>query len=296
MERAAVVDIGSNSIRLVIFDRRAHALLQVFNEKVMCGLGRGLNKSGRLNPEGVAAALENLPRFAAVAAAMGASDPVVFATAAVRDAADGPEFLAAVRERAGFDVRLVSGDEEARLAALGVASGILEADGVVGDLGGGSLELISLKGTTLGDHATLPLGVFRVMRDGDGQAAMATAIDRELDRLPWLKELRGRNFYPVGGTWRALARIHMGWVDYPLHVIHHYAITGRTAADMATLLSRFGRKSLSKIKGAPKRRQETLPYGSLVLSTVAGAAGAAAGDLLGLWRTRGHHLRGALRR
>ena len=260
-----MIDIGSNSIRLVVFERQARCLLQVFNEKVMSGLGRGFDETGRLNPEGVASALTNLPRFVAIATAMGVTDLIPFATAAVRDAADGPAFLRELRERAGLEVRLLSGDDEARLSALGVASAVPGTDGIVGDLGGGSLELVSVQGMTMSHHESLPLGAFRLMRDGKAKAeTIIASIDRQLDRLPWLDGFKGRTFYPVGGTWRAFARAHMERVTYPLHVIHHYAIDGADAAETAALLGRLGRKS--KIKGAPKRRLEALPYGALVLS------------------------------
>lgn len=266
--RVAVVDIGSNSIRLVVFDRLVRSLLQVFNEKVMCGLGRGLDKSGRLDPNGVASALENLPRFAAVAAAMNVTKLFVFATAAVREASNGPDFLNQIRESTGFDVRILSGDEEARLSALGVACAIPDADGVVGDLGGGSLELVSIRGMQPGKRGTLPLGAFRLMREDEKPDQLVRWIDRQLDLLPWLDDFKGRTFYPVGGTWRAVARIHMNRVNYPLRVIHHYSIDGRAAAETASLLGSAGRKSLARLKGAPKRRMEALPYGALVLARV----------------------------
>ncbi|MFN4088782.1 MAG: Ppx/GppA family phosphatase [Alphaproteobacteria bacterium] len=273
-QRVAVIDIGSNSIRLVVFDKAARVLRQVFNEKVMCGLGRGLDETGRLNPEGVALALENLPRFAAVARAMGAERIESFATAAPREAADGPSFLAQVEALSGLTVRLLSGDEEARLSALGVVSAIPDADGLVGDLGGGSLELVDARAGVLpagiavtgelGRQTTLPLGPFRLMREGRPEA-MVEAIDRHLDTVPWLDDARGRALYPVGGTWRTFARIHMNHVRYPLHVIHHYALDARQTADLAGILARLGRKSLQRLKGASKRRLETLPYGALVL-------------------------------
>src|SRR5690606_13768548 len=129
-----VVDVGSNSIRLAIFAEASRALLPIFNEKVLCGLGRGLAETGRLNPQGVGSALENLARFVAMAEAMGARDLLAFATAAVRDAEDGAEFLQLVRQQCGLEIRLMSGGEEARLSALGVVSSIPEAEGVVGDL------------------------------------------------------------------------------------------------------------------------------------------------------------------
>lgn len=263
--RLGVIDIGSNSIRLVVFDRPARALIQVFNEKVLCGLGRGLDTTGRLNPAGVASALENLPRFAAIAAVMGAARIEAFATAAVRDAADGPAFLDEVRRLCGFDVRLLSGTEEARLSALGAVSAIPGAEGVVGDLGGGSLELILVQDGSIGEHGTLPLGPLRLMRNQEKESAVAAAIDRELDRFAWLDRLRGQTLYPVGGTWRAFARAHMTQTGYPLHVIHQYAIPGAEAARLAALLGRIGRKG-TRLKGVPKRRQDTLPYGALVLA------------------------------
>ena len=266
-ERIAVIDIGSNSIRLVVFDKAARVLRQVFNEKVMCGLGRGFDETGRLNADGVVQALENLPRFAAVARAMGANRIEGFATAAAREASDGPGFLAEVESRCGFTVRLLSGNEEARLSALGVVSGITEADGLVGDLGGGSLELVDVRAGAVGAgdrQTTLPLGPFRLMREGKPEA-MIQAIDRHLDSVSWIDEARGRALYPVGGTWRTFARIHMNHVNYPLHVIHNYALDARQTADLAGILARLGRKSLQRLKGASKRRLETLPYGALVL-------------------------------
>jgi len=153
-----VVDIGSNSIRLVVFERLARAPQLLFNEKVLCGLGRGLGKDGHLNLQGVESALINLGRFVRIAKAMGVERLDMLATAAVRDAVDGVAFTETVRKRWGQPVRILSGSEEARLSALGVVSGIGEADGLMGDLGGGSVELVGLDRGKLGPHVTLPLG------------------------------------------------------------------------------------------------------------------------------------------
>lgn len=260
-----VVDVGSNSIRLAIFAEASRALLPIFNEKVLCGLGRGLAETGRLNPKGVASALENLARFVAMAEAMGARDLLAFATAAVREAGDGPEFLHLVKEQCGLDIRLMSGGEEARLSALGVVSSIPEAEGVVGDLGGGSLELISVGEERVMETATLPLGPFRV--PGDLRyAELVEFVDAELSALPWLEEARGKALYPVGGSWRSIARVHMRHVRYPLRVIHHYKIGARAAADFGAVVSKLSGQTLRRLKGAPKRRLDVLPHGALVLS------------------------------
>ncbi|HJY48633.1 MAG TPA: Ppx/GppA family phosphatase, partial [Stellaceae bacterium] len=161
-ERIGVIDLGSNSLRLVVFERLGAAVFPLFNEKVMCGLGRGIASTGRLNPEGVALALVNLRRFVAFARAIAVDHLAVLATAAVRDAVNGVEFTETVRKRWRVPVRILSGSEEARLSALGVVSGIPDADGLMGDLGGGSVELVGLDHGRLGPHVTLPLGPLRV--------------------------------------------------------------------------------------------------------------------------------------
>src|SRR5580704_4934661 len=141
-DRIAVIDVGSNSLRLVVFVRLGGTLLPLLNEKVMCGLGRGIAGSGRLDREGMTLAFANLERFVALARSLDADHLAVIATAAVRDASDGTAFAAEVERRCGVAVRIIDGDEEARLSAAGVLAGIPDADGVVGDLGGGSVELV----------------------------------------------------------------------------------------------------------------------------------------------------------
>lgn len=263
--RIGVVDIGSNSIRLVVFAGASRALLPVFNEKVLCGLGRGLAQSGRLNREGVSLAIENLARFSVIAQTMGVRELRAFATAAVRDAEDGGEFLRMVADRCGMTVRLVSGDEEARLSALGVVSSIPGAEGLVGDLGGGSLEVISVSGESVHEHATLPLGPFRVPAKLKHDQ-LVKLIDAELAKLPWLDAMAGKTLYPVGGSWRSIAKVHMRHMGYPLSVIHHYTIGARSAADFGSLVSRLSGETLRRLKGASKRRMEVLPYGALLMS------------------------------
>ena len=265
-ERVGIVDIGSNSIRLVVFDGIARAPLLLFNEKVLCGLGRGLDETGRLNEEGVDSALINLARFVRLAKTMGVGRLDLLATAAVRDASNGRQFAEAVKRRCGVPVRIVSGAEEAKFSALGVLSGTPDADGMMGDLGGGSLELVSLDHGSPGLHVTLPLGPLRV-----GEAALSDreqareVIDKHLEGVPWLGDLRGRNFYPVGGAWRSLARIHMDQTGHPLHIIQHYRIDRHQAEDLLRVMSRLGRRSLAAITGLPRRRVDTLPFAALLL-------------------------------
>ncbi|HYC02556.1 MAG TPA: Ppx/GppA family phosphatase [Azospirillaceae bacterium] len=265
-DRIAVIDIGSNSIRVVVYDRVSRSPTPIFNEKIMCGLGRGVERTGRLNPEGVKLALENVARFRRLVDVMGVGRIDILATAAVRDASDGPGFVADLERVAGTKVSILPGEEEARLSALGVVSGTPGADGLMGDLGGGSLELVGLDKGDLGPQVTLPLGPLRLIEATDGKpGAAAKLIDQHLDRLPWIKAARGRDFYPVGGGWRAFAKLHMEQVNHPLHIIHHYEVDGRACADFAGLVARQSRSSLEKMKGVSKRRADTLPLASLVL-------------------------------
>lgn len=265
-DRIAVIDIGSNSIRLVVYDGLKRAPLPVFNEKVMCGLGRGVARTGHLHPEGVAQAVQNLVRFRQLADGMRVARIDVLATAAVREASDGAAFIEAVERGTGLTVQVIPGEEEARLAALGVLSGTPEADGVVGDLGGGSLELVAIEDHDIRNRVTLPLGPLRLVEQGTPrQANVIRFVDEQFEGLPWLDQARDRDFYPVGGSWRAIAKLHMEQSNHPLHIIHHYTQPAATIREFAGFVARQSRSSLEKMAGASRRRSDTLPFAALVL-------------------------------
>ena len=270
--RFGIVDIGSNSVRLVVYASAERSAVLVFNEKVMAGLGRSLASTGRLNPTGVERALDALRRFMALREQIGVPRFIVVATAAVRDAEDGPDFLARAGEICGFAIELLSGVDEARLSAQGVLSGIPDADGLVGDLGGGSLELVPVSGGKPGPGASLPLGPLRLIDLARGNLAEAEAfVDRVLGEQTWLKDFQGKRFYAVGGTWRNLARIHMAQRNYPIKVLHQYVIPARDAASISKVIERLGPKSLARMPDVSERRVEALPFGALVLDKVISA-------------------------
>ncbi|WP_207476205.1 Ppx/GppA family phosphatase [Arenibaculum pallidiluteum] len=271
--RIAVIDIGSNSMRLVVYAGLCRSPVPLFNEKIMCGLGRTVERTGMLNPEGVQLALDNLTRFRFLIEAMDVERVDVLATAAVRDASDGPAFVREIKRLAGFDVRTIAGEEEARLSALGVLSGTPDANGVMGDLGGGSLELVGLQDGVIGDtQVTLPLGPLRLSEAAGGRAQAALRIvDEHLERQGWLGAWRGRTFYPVGGSWRALAKLHMEQTNHPVHIIHHYEVDTGALRDFLSLIVKQSRSSLEKAK-VSRRRLETLPFAALVLERALRAA------------------------
>ena len=264
----AVVDIGSNSVRLVIYEGPSRAPIAICNEKALCGLGRDMTSDGRLNPNAVSDAVVTLSRFRRILDEFGSPPVYAIATAAVRDAKDGNKFVDAI-SALGFDVNVISGVEEAKLAALGVVSFEPGATGLVGDMGGGSLELIGLSNGVIDRSESLPVGPFNIMRAaGDDMKAAATIIEKELDGTKFLAKENFQTLYAVGGAWRAVARIHMRLRSYPLSVLHHYQMTSREAVEICDLVSRQSRRSLEEIPGIPRRRLDTLPYAALVMRSV----------------------------
>jgi exopolyphosphatase/guanosine-5'-triphosphate,3'-diphosphate pyrophosphatase len=266
--RVGVIDIGSNSVRLVVYDALSRAPIPLLNEKVLCGLGRGLGETGKLNPEGVASALSHLERFVALARTIGVRRLDALATAAVRDAEDGPAFAHEVRRRTGLAVRILSGEAEGHLSALGVIAGIPDATGVMGDLGGGSVELVPIRRGRANKGATLPLGPFRLAEVADDERKLGTAVEREIERVDWLKHRKGDTFYAVGGAWRALARIHMEQSHYPIHVIQSYTLPRRDAEDFLGLVARLSRRSLEQITTVSRKRLEVVPMAAEVLRRI----------------------------
>ncbi len=264
----AVVDIGSNSVRLVVFDVSQRIPKAVFNEKVLCGLGRGVGRDGALDDEAVQATLETLTRFRGLAQAMDVGGLDLLATAAVRDARNGEDFIARVKQRCGLDVQVLSGREEARLSAQGVLAGFPYAEGLMGDLGGGSLELVVLEDGAPVDGITLPFGPLRLIGGSKTPDDVRSEIGKALSRHNRIPTQSGKPFYCVGGGWRALARIGMEQMRYPLHMIHGFSLSKEDAIELATLVRVMSKRSLSRLNSVSKRRLETLPYAALVLECV----------------------------
>ncbi|HLJ63898.1 MAG TPA: Ppx/GppA family phosphatase [Stellaceae bacterium] len=264
----AVIDIGSNSLRLVIYDGVRRAATMLFNEKVLCGLGRGLETTRHLNREGVALARLNLRRFVALARAVRVGRLDVLATAAVRDAEDGRSFVADIERQFAINVRVLGGEEEGRLSALGVMSSIPGAEGLVGDLGGGSVELVEVANGATGHAVSLPLGPLRLADLAEDEKRVNHAIDRQLAGVNWLGSKEGA-FYAVGGAWRALARIHMEQTRYPLHIIQEYTLARSEALDFLDVIAHLSRKSLEKITTGSRKRLEVVPLAARLLARIA---------------------------
>jgi len=266
----AVIDIGSNSVRLVVYEALARSLIPLFNEKTLCGLGREVQSTGLLAPDAVAKALTSLLRFRALCRVMRVGRVYAIATAACRDARNGPDFIVKAERICGVNIEVLSGTEEARLSALGVISGIHDPDGLVGDLGGGSLELVEVRGKSVRRGVTLPLGGLALQDLAHKSLKRAQRIVRDtLSDVSPLKLGRGRTFYAVGGTWRALARIHILQSGYPLQVMHGYSIPAADALDFARRLRRLAAANrLADIEVIAEARRPLLTYAALVLEHI----------------------------
>ena len=259
----AIVDIGSNSVRLVIYENQQRNAATLQNEKAICGIGRDMVSSGRLHAEGCAEALQALARFRLIADGLGVEARDAVATAAARDAVNGAEFIVRAERAWGAPIRVLAGEDEARIAAEGVVAGIPNADGLVADLGGGSLDMVTVKAGITGNAFTLPFGPLRLMDQAKGDPDKARdLVDRGLKNLP---DLSAPALYAVGGIWRSFARVDMEEHNYSLHVLQQYTIPRGRALRLCKVLAGLSRESVRKIKVVSKRRAEALPYGAVVL-------------------------------
>jgi exopolyphosphatase/guanosine-5'-triphosphate,3'-diphosphate pyrophosphatase len=265
----AVIDIGSNSVRLVVYEALTRSPTPLFNEKTLCGLGREVQTTGLLAKDAVDKALAALKRFRALCDTMRVERIWAIATAACRDASNGPAFIAEAERICGTRIDVLSGQREAKYSALGIVSGIHRPDGIVGDLGGGSLELIDVHGMRVRPGITLPLGGLALQDISAKSVKKAEKIVRAaLKDVRGLAAGAGRSFFAIGGTWRSLARLHMWQTGYPLHVTHNYVLPTKEIFEFSRLVHRVDPETLSRIEVISDARRPLLAYGALVLEHV----------------------------
>ncbi len=266
LRRVGVVDVGSNSVRMVVFDGAARSPAYFYNEKIMCALGAGMAETGHLSPEGRVRALSAMRRFRKLADGMGLSELTVVATAAVRDASDGRAFCDEVRAETGLKIWVIDGEEEARLSAQGVLLGWPGAYGLVCDIGGSSMELAEISGGRVGRRVTSNLGPLK-LRDLKGGAKARNAHVKEV--VQGLAEKMGKQrdrLFLVGGSWRAIARIDMVRRGYPLMVLHEYRMTRKSVRDTIDFIKSSDMEVLRQVAGVSAARAALIPYAIEVLS------------------------------
>lgn len=265
LSRVGVVDIGSNSVRLVVFDGAARSPAYFFNEKIMCGLGAGMSETGRLNPEGRVRALSALRRFQHLARGLGLPRLTAVATAAVRDAQDGPDFRDEVLRETGLRIWVVDGEEEARLSGQGVLLGWPGSYGLVCDIGGSSMELAEINEGRVGKRMTSQLGPLKLSAVKGGKKGRKAYIKAVIEDLSGRMGPQHNRLFLVGGSWRALAKIDMVRRNYPLRVLHEYRMTTKSVRETVAYLSHNDREEIRVLAGVSSTRMELLPYASEVL-------------------------------
>lgn len=261
-----VIDIGSNSIRLVVYDDFSRAPFPRFNEKSFCTLGASIDAAGNLSSDAIRRTVHALRRFHAIATAMGVTRLDVIATEATRRAANGHALVEAIREATGLETRILSGQEEATYAAHGVISGFFQPKGLVGDLGGGSLEVAEVIGDRVGDRMTsMPIGTLPV------KAMLEDGIDAAKERLDAILAqslpplLTDPVFYAIGGGWRALARVHIATANLSVRSVHGLSLPTDAARRLAKRIALTPATSVAQLPDAPDRRVSTLPAAALVM-------------------------------
>ena len=266
LSRVGVVDVGSNSVRLVVFDGAARSPAYFYNEKLLCGLGSGMSETGRLNPEGRVRALKALHRFQALAEGMGITPLTTVATAAVRDAEDGPDFCEEVLRETGLKLWVIDGEEEARLSAQGVLLGWPGSFGLVCDIGGSSMELANLSDGAVGRRLTSPLGPLKLSGIGGGKKGLKQHIRTVMEDLhAAMDHETGKRLFLVGGSWRAIAKIDMERRTYPLHVLHEYRMQPRDIGKVADFIAETDADDLRARCGISSGRMALVPVASLIL-------------------------------
>ncbi|MCB1398150.1 MAG: Ppx/GppA family phosphatase [Rhodobacter sp.] len=265
LSRVGVIDVGSNSVRMVVFDGAARSPAYFFNEKIMCGLGRDLAQTGRLHPDGRARALAAIKRFALLAQDMALTSLTMVATAAVREAEDGEAFKAEVDASTGLEMLIIEGTEEARLSAQGVLLGWPGARGLICDIGGSSMELAEIGDNTVGRRVSSTLGPFRLQQVPGGKKGLKKHVSITLKALR--DEVGGDHnvLYLVGGSWRALARLDMERQGYPLTVLHEYHLTPKSIRKTIDWIAEQDLKKLRDRTGISPERIMLVPLASVVL-------------------------------
>ncbi|MFC3169377.1 Ppx/GppA family phosphatase [Paracoccus fontiphilus] len=269
LSRVGVVDVGSNSIRLVVFDGAARSPAYFYNEKVMAGLGAQMAKTGRLNPEGVERGFAALQRFAALAKGMDIDPLTCVATAAVREAADGPAFKDRVERETGIRMHVIDGEEEARLSAQGVLLGWPDAKGLVCDIGGNSMELAEVADGQVGKRVSSQLGPFRLQQVSGGKDGLRKHIKKVMAGLAQVMGTHHERIYLVGGSWRAIARLDMERTSYPMTVLHEYRMTPKAVSDTVAWIAANDLNGLRSQVEISASRMELVPLASMVLAQLA---------------------------
>ena len=269
--RIGIIDIGSNSVRFVVYELFGANFTPVYNEKILAGLGRSLRLTGRLDPDGIVLARQALLRFKILCSSHELNTVLIGATAALREAEDAQDFIKDIYKETGFEIQPLSGEQEADVSAMGLIAAQPRAKGIAADLGGASLEIMQVGDKKISGAKSFPIGPFQILgRDLTQDAAYDLAtlrplIQSHLKEAPQYVGGETDALYLIGGAWRNLFAVHQRKTRYPLKTMQAYSLDHDAARDLAQWAYGEGRRDLLTWPGVNRRRAETLPYSGLLL-------------------------------
>ena len=262
----AIIDIGSNSVRMVVYHAPSRVPVPLFNEKYYCSLGKGLASTGKLNKEGKTLAHQAVARFLVMAKRLKVADIIVLATAAIRDAEDGPEWVNALQDEFDVVIDTISGEREAELAAKGVLASMYQPVGICADLGGGSMELAFIEQDHIEKQCSFELGTLRLLDESKGdKEKLAQLIESQLGTVDWLSQTNTDAMYAIGGSFRAIAKMQMRRQDYSLPILHEFRLDKRSIDDTVTLFQSMRVDDIALLPGVPAKRATTMYPAALML-------------------------------
>jgi exopolyphosphatase/guanosine-5'-triphosphate,3'-diphosphate pyrophosphatase len=253
--KISIIDIGSNSIRMLIYENFNYSRVPFFNEKAVCELGKNLDKSRKLNNKGKEYALKVLKRFSEILNVSQIKNVRIIATAVLREAIDAKDFIREVENLFNTNLKILSGNEEAEYTAEGVKVGFKNVDGLVADLGGGSLELTNVENNIITNKTSLPIGVLRLMNNPlIKKGNLSKYIKKLFKDEKWLSKKNFNNLYLVGGTWRALFKLHLIENNHPVHIIHQYSVERKQLYPFINKIASFNKSKLKTVEYISKSR------------------------------------------
>ena len=259
--RVAVIDIGSNSVRLVIYGKNGAYPSPLFDERSNCQLGAGLESTGEIATDRIADALTKIARFAEVIRAMQVDTVYPVATAAVRRASNGDAFKIPAEAILGQPIQVLSQQEEATYVSRGLTLNIPKASGLVADLGGGSIEIVELKKGGVLNSISLNYGHLSTADEAEIAAALG-AID-------WIKRAKAKQLFGVGGSFRALGSAFFVHEKYPLPVLHGTKI----GSDKVLALCDGFTAAVPDLDGVPLARRQTMPMAGKIIRSLVHMSG-----------------------
>jgi exopolyphosphatase/guanosine-5'-triphosphate,3'-diphosphate pyrophosphatase len=267
----AIIDIGSNSVRMVVYRVAGRAHDVILEKKATCGLARCMSeKKPKLDRKGMALTLKTLRKFGGILRKQKIGKVLAIGTAAMRMVAHtraGKKFHRKAEGALGHKIKIISGRMEARLTARGVMSALPKASGICGDLGGGSLELASIARGRVNHTATLALGSLTLVHEsGHNPLKAEKLMHARLGRVKWFGKTRAKAFFPIGGSWRAVGRIMRSMHHQRPKRIHGFTIRAGLALKYAHAIELMKPSKFRTMPRKIRQRADVIPYAAAVLA------------------------------